>query len=749
MSSNQREAATSAHRARIGLRPHAPERVDGTSRRPLSGPARAFWLASVLAALAAVAATLPDASAPSLESWLRFGSLALAAAVAQYLIISTGRNQAFALTTVFLIASALLLPAELVAFMALAQHAPEYVRSRFRRYITVFNVANFTLATLAAWGAYTLIRHAGFEERLRWAVAATAAAIVFVVVNHLSLALMLRLARNRTLRGSGLFALQGLLGDFAPAAIGVVMARSWLVNPYLIPLLLAPLALIQQSFFLVAQLTESEERFRAMFECAPVGTMMIDLDDRIVSANRAVEQLLGCDEEDLVGRRLGDFLDGSGFVRRLIDADGEEAHNFEGTLRRRDGTSALAHIAVALVRDAQTLPRFAILMAEDLTERRQLEEQLRQAQKMEAVGELAGGVAHDFNNLLTIISGRARTALRLTGDHGRLKADVEEIAAAAERAATLTRQLLAFGRRQVLQPRVFDLNAVVASTDRMLRRLIGEHIEIVLDLAPAVGRVRADPSQLEQVLINLAVNARDAMRAGGRLTIRTFRDELDGDDYAVFSMSDTGAGMDEQTRSHIFEPFFTTKEPGRGTGLGLATVHGIVAQSGGLVRVESRPGEGSTFTVYLPRVEDEAEAPEGAPSPAGAIGGTETVLLVEDDDGVRALAELLLTEAGYHVLAASDGNDALKLAERHSGRIDALLTDVVMPGLGGVALAETVERLRPGIGIVFMSGYPGDALAGVTGSGGARTVAKPFTVETLLRPVREALDAAAAATTSR
>ena len=586
---------------------------------------------------------------------------------------------------------------------------------------------------------------------LRWAVGAIAAAVVLVLLNHVGLAVMLRLARGRSIRATGLLALPGLLADLAPAALGVAFAWFWLSNPYLIPLVIAPLALIQQSFALVARLGESEERFRALFEAAPVGTALIDLDERVVSSNRAIERLLGYGTDELAGRPLGDLLaDGGGLLRELLSGRAEP-YVFEGELLRRDGVPATGRVAVALLHDAQRRPRFGIVMIEDLTERRRLEDQLRQAQKMEAVGELAGGIAHDFNNLLTIILGRARIALRQMGPDDPLKEDVDEIAAAADRAAALTRRLLAFGRRQVLQPRVFELNAVVRATERMLRRLIGEHIEIQIDLAPAVGFVRADPTQLEQVIVNLALNARDAMPAGGRLAIRSFRTELDERadpgappsqrEYVALSLTDTGHGMDDETRSHIFEPFFTTKDPGKGTGLGLATVHGIVAQSGWQLRVDSAPGAGSTFAVYLPRIRD-AEAFEEATGPtADAPRGTETVLLVEDDEGVRSLAELLLAEAGYVVLSATGGEEALMLAERHPGPIDLLLTDVVMPGLGGVALADAVDRLRPGMRVLYMSGYPGEDLVGVTSSTGL--VPKPFTVETLLQPVRDALDAVA------
>ena len=348
---------------------------------------------------------------------------------------------------------------------------------------------------------------------------------------------------------------------------------------------------------------------------------------------------------------------------------------------RKDGAEVRGHVAASLVVDAQRRPQFVIVMVEDLTERLRLEEQLRHSQRLEAVGQLAGGVAHDFNNLLTIIAGRTRFALReLAGADDGLRTDLEEVAAATERAAALTRQLLAFSRRQVLQPRVLDLNAVVTRTDRMLRRLIGEDIEIAIELAEDLHPVRADRGQLEQVILNLAVNARDAMPNGGRLTISTSNVELgappavdvDRPDapgpHAMLAVSDTGHGMDAATRSHLFEPFFTTKEPGKGTGLGLSTVYGIVAQSGGHISVDSALGAGSTFSVYLPAVDAQVAAEEELTRDEGTLTGAETVLLVEDDAGVRALAELVLSRHGYTVLTAGDGSEALGVAADHAGR---------------------------------------------------------------------------------
>jgi len=649
------------------------------------------------------------------------------------------------MAVVFLLAAALLLPPELVALMGLAQHAPDIAGRRFPPYITAFNVANHTLSVLAAWGAVHLIENTGLEADLRWASAAVAAAVVLVVVDHSALGMMLQLGRGRSLRSTGLLAPGALLADLALASLGVVLARFWLSNPYLIPFAVAPLLLVQRTFTLLARLGESEERFRAMFEGAPMGTVIVDLDERIVSTNRAFEQLVGYEKRQLAGRRLAGLAEPADaeadpFEEMLSGA--RERYGGQLRLLRRDGSLLWGQVAASLVVDAQRRPRFVIAMVEDLTQRMSLEEQLRHSQRMEAVGQLAGGVAHDFNNLLTIIAGRTRFALReLRDDDGPIHSDLEEIAAAAERAAELTHQLLAYSRRQVLQPRVVDLNAVVAEMDRMLRRLIGEHIEVELDLAADLGRVRADRGQLEQVIANLAVNARDAMEDGGRLTIRTANVAPEDDSeepQVVLSVRDTGRGMDDATRSRAFEPFFTTKEPGKGTGLGLSTVYGIIAQSEGRVRLDSAPGEGSTVSVYLPVVAGElVEDQEPAPG-EGELGGSETVLLAEDDDGVRALAELVLTRYGYRVLAASDGVEALRIAGEHAEAIDLLLTDVIMPRMKGPELADALVATRPQVRVLYMSGYADATM--LPDAESLSVVPKPFSEEKLARLVREALD---------
>jgi signal transduction histidine kinase/CheY-like chemotaxis protein len=384
---------------------------------------------------------------------------------------------------------------------------------------------------------------------------------------------------------------------------------------------------------------------------------------------------------------------------------------------------------------------------------RATEEQLRQSQKMEAVGSLAGSIAHDFSNILSVVLGYTETVLADLKPDDPLRADVQEIAIAGGRARDLTRQLLAFSRQQVLEPKPMNLNDVFAGMAQMLTRLVGEHIELAFVPGPYLGAVRVDPSQIEQVLLNLVVNARDAMCSGGKLTVETSSVVLDQDyadthfgiepgSYVVLAVSDTGIGMDAATRARIFEPFFTTKEKGKGTGLGLSTVFGIVKQSGGTIEVYSEPGQGTTFKVYLPRVGAVPVSVSPAMSPTASSRGSETVLLAEDDPQLRALVSTTLRRSGYRVLEAGNGNEALALAEQYGGAIDILLSDVVMPGMGGRQLWERLLLRRPKIKVLFMSGYTSDAVVhhGVEKSELA-FVSKPVVPRALLLKLRQVLDA--------
>jgi signal transduction histidine kinase/CheY-like chemotaxis protein len=384
---------------------------------------------------------------------------------------------------------------------------------------------------------------------------------------------------------------------------------------------------------------------------------------------------------------------------------------------------------------------------EDLRRR---EEQVRQSQKMEAIGRLAGGVAHDFNNLLTVIRGHGELVLRrLEQDHP-LRRNLQEIGLAAERASALTHQLLAFSRKQVLQPRTLDLGEVLDRMEQLLQRLIGEDVELVTRRRPSLGSVRADPAQMEQVIVNLAVNARDAMPQGGVLTIELANAELDETytrghppvvpgPHVVLSVTDTGHGMDPETQSRIFEPFFTTKEPGKGTGLGLATVYGIVKQSEGFIWVYSEPGRGSTFKIYLPRVDQPAE-PLSPRAGAAAVHGSETVLLVEDEPSLRSLLRELLESFGYSVLEAGQGGDALRVAAEHPGTIDLLLSDMVMPQMTGNELAQRLAQVRPSTKVLFMSGYAAGVAPQHQIPNGAAYIEKPFTADALAGAIREVLD---------
>jgi len=419
----------------------------------------------------------------------------------------------------------------------------------------------------------------------------------------------------------------------------------------------------------------------------------------------------------------------------------------ERPLLRKDGTVLTVEINARLLPDGRILGT-----VRDVTERRQLEQQLRQAQKMEAIGRLAGGVAHDFNNVLTAVFGYVDLLREELPQDSDAQKDLSEVRKAAERAASLTRQLLAFSRQQVLEPVVLELNELVTDFEKMLRRVIGEDVELRLALGADVGNVRADPGQLHQVIMNLVVNARDAMPTGGKLILETANAELTATyaelhkpvvpgPYVMLAVSDTGTGMTPEIQARIFEPFFTTKEKGKGTGLGLSTVYGIVKQSEGYVWVYSEPSKGTTFKVYLPRV-DAAADELSKPKATGTLAGTETILLAEDDAILRPLAKQLLEKLGYRVLEGGDAAEALAAAQRHTGPIHLLIADVILPGPSGRELARRLAVARPDTKVVYVSGYTDDAIVhhGML-EPGLNFLQKPFTPATLARKVRDVLDA--------
>jgi two-component system cell cycle sensor histidine kinase/response regulator CckA len=438
----------------------------------------------------------------------------------------------------------------------------------------------------------------------------------------------------------------------------------------------------------------------------------------------------------------------------VIAAEEQSRNGFpfqaEFRVRRKDGREVWLSDTAVIVQGSDSHPVMEGIMV-DITERKALETQLQQSRKMEAVGRLAGGIAHDFNNLLTIISGYTEMALSRPHLPSEAHADIERIENASGRAAALVRQLLAFSRKQVMQPKILDLNKIVLNLDSLLRRLMDERIEMVTRVKDDLGKVKADPAQVEQVIMNLVVNARDAMPEGGRLVVETCNTDLDANyavdhvsvrpgRYVMLAVSDTGVGMDRQTVAHIFEPFFTTKESGRGTGLGLSTVYGIVKQSGGYIWVYSEPGKGSTFKVYLPRVDEVAEAVGAAQAAPRAERGTETILIVEDEEAVRELIQTVLTEKGYDVIPSRDPQHAEQIAERFAGEIHLLLTDMVMPGTSGRELAERISAKRRGIRVLFMSGYTDNVItSGGMLEEGLAFLQKPFSPAALVQKVREVL----------
>jgi PAS domain S-box-containing protein len=502
-------------------------------------------------------------------------------------------------------------------------------------------------------------------------------------------------------------------------------------------------------------LRRSEMNFRSLVTNAPYGICRCNAAGQLLDVNPALLAILGYSSaQELLGRHLGELYADTHHWFELADHL-HSAAPFNGLIaewKRKDGINTALRVSGRAVCDGDKKTAFELFI-EDVTERRALEQQLRQSQKMEAVGRLAGGIAHDFNNLLMVISGYSEFLLDRLGPDPALRGPAQEIAGASQRASSLTRQLLAFSRKQMLAPKILDLNGVVTENLKMLTRVIGEDIDLVMVPASSLGAVRADAGQIDQVIMNLAVNARDAMPSGGKLTIETSNVSLDEEyarfhaplragEYVMLSINDTGLGMDSETQSHIFEPFFTTKGP-KGTGLGLSTVYGIVKQSGGYIWVYSEPGKGSTFKIYLPRVAERVEpaqvvVPE---EPAFTEPGTETILLAEDEANLRYLARQFLEKQGYRVIEAADGAVAMQIAVAHEGVIHLLLTDVIMPGMNGRELAQRISEIRPNTKVLYMSGYTENVIGhNGTLDADVRLLQKPFTLRDLKSKVREVLD---------
>ena len=503
-------------------------------------------------------------------------------------------------------------------------------------------------------------------------------------------------------------------------------------------------------------LRRSEANFRLLVECSPE-VIFVHRRGVLAYVNAALLTLLGYERaEELVGRLVTEAVvhpDDRGVMDdhiRALDQPGPRGPALEVRCVRRDGSVIILEgVGFPIEFDGEPA---AVVIARDTTERRIFDEQVQQAQKMEAIGRLAGGIAHDFNNMLSAILGFSEIIIGDLPPGDRTRKDLEEIIKAAERAAMLTRQLLSFSRKQILEPRVLDLNVQLREMENMLRRLIGEDIELTLLLAPNLGSVKADPTQLEQVVLNLVINARDAMPAGGRLSIATESAVLDEDYarlrfgvapglYAMLVVSDSGQGMSKSVQEHVFEPFFTTKEIGKGTGLGLATVFGIVKQSGGHIALYSEPGQGTTFKVYFPRTEESPDREVHSTLHPMELLGTETILLVEDEDAVRQFVYKALTRQGYTVLVASNGAQAAAIAEQHGGPIHLLLTDVVMPNMSGRVLADRLLPRHSNTRVIYMSGYTEDTIVrqGVL-EDGANFLSKPLTLAAMLRKVRDVLD---------
>jgi two-component system, cell cycle sensor histidine kinase and response regulator CckA len=503
---------------------------------------------------------------------------------------------------------------------------------------------------------------------------------------------------------------------------------------------------------------ETRQMVEALLESASQAILSVDSSGKIVLANQRAEEMFNYTREELLGAPIEMLLPES---KRASHAHQREQYfaqpgvrpmgiGMELAGRKRNGEEFPVEVSLSAIHTREGV--FAIAFVTDISQRKQLEEQLVHALKMEAVGRLAGGVAHDFNNMLTVISGYSRMILEELREDDPLRDYAQEIGTAAERAGAITKQLLAFSRRQLLEPRVIGVNAVILQIENMLRRLLGEDIQLTLDLAPNVANIKADPNHLEQGIVNLAVNARDAMPSGGHIFLQTASVHLDETyvrthlgvqpgDFVMIAMTDTGHGMDAETRKRIFEPFFTTKERGKGTGLGLASVYGMVKQGGGDIWVYSEPGKGTTFKLYFPKVQLPVET-ASRETESFAQPVTATVLVVEDEQAVRELTVRMLQRLGYSVLSAASGGEAIEMSKSFAGRIAFLLTDVVMPGMSGRQVADAVLAMRPDLRVLFVSGYTEHATIHQEIGAGVNFLAKPFSRETLARKLVELANSA-------
>jgi two-component system, cell cycle sensor histidine kinase and response regulator CckA len=498
------------------------------------------------------------------------------------------------------------------------------------------------------------------------------------------------------------------------------------------------------------------KRLMTAIEQTPESIVMTDTQGRILYVNPVFERVTGYSRAEAIGQNTrllkSDRHDKAFYQELWATISAGEVWHGRFINKKKNGTLFTEDAVIAPVRDEKGTVTHYIAIKRDVTHELELEDQYRQTQKIDSIGRLAGGVAHDFNNILAVICGHTDLALTQVSPDAPLRSNLESIQESAERAANLTRQLLAFARRQVIEPRLVNLNELIVNLNKMLRRLIGEDIKLVTQTAPDLGQIKADPGQIEQVLLNLVVNARDAMPDGGTLTIRTNNATLDEGyarrhlvtpgDYVLVSVSDTGAGMTDEVKRHIFEPFFTTKEQGKGTGLGLATCFGIIQQSNGHIHCDSQVGKGTQFEIYLPRVRGTEDAIADREAPIRLPQGSETILLAEDEPSLRRLMARVLRMQGYTVLEAADGNEALALAQANGGKIQLLLTDVIMPGLSGKMLAEWLTQVSPSVRVLFISGYINNAaVRGAMSKPGTFFLQKPFNPLDLAKKVREALEA--------